>query len=101
MSIFSNLTNLENLDLHNNRIETISNLMFLSLHALRSLNLSNNCLKEFPSRIFHLKNLQKLNLSSNKILEFPPADFDAKESQVEELNISGNDIIVVPGRVLN
>ncbi len=65
----SNLINLVNLDLSNNRITQINPGAFTKLSKLVKLNLSGNQLFFIPKQIENLVNWTSLNLSGNRIIE--------------------------------
>jgi leucine-rich repeat protein SHOC2 len=82
-------TNLEELNLSNNRLTGAVQAEIKNLQKLRILNLSNNELTGVPAEIGQLKNLQILNLANNKLTGLPYELGNLKNLQT--LNISGND----------
>ena len=70
---FSSLTNLVELDLHRNCIESINQKHFSQLNNLKSIDLYNNRIKCIEENSFSsLKNLTKLDLSVNGLRELNP-----------------------------
>ena len=73
---FSSLTNLVELDLRRNCIDSISQKQFSKLISLKSLNLSYNKILFIEEKSFsNLKNLANLDLSANSLLTLNPKSF--------------------------
>ncbi|XP_043940799.1 volume-regulated anion channel subunit LRRC8D [Protopterus annectens] len=93
-AIFS-LTNLQDLDLKSNNIQTINEIVsFQHLHQLTSLKLWYNEITQIPSTIYHLKKLEKLYLNNNKLEILPAALF--KLRHLKYLDVSYNSLKVIP-----
>ena len=76
VSAFSGLASVEELDLGQNRIQTIDEDTFLGLDHLRVLYLDDNDLQEVPSPALRpLPHLAELNLGLNNIKEIFPLDY--------------------------
>lgn len=118
-SLFNNITN-EEIDLSNMELNVLPesfilskmrtcaslNLSFnqftvwpneLSSQTLVELNLSNNSMSDFPSRIDTLANLRLLNISNNKLSFIPKSLFKLKN--LEYIDISNNNIREIPNEI--
>ncbi|KAL9690405.1 hypothetical protein QQ045_010803 [Rhodiola kirilowii] len=87
-----NTTGITELNLHNSLSEAITKLPMAigTLHLLKTLNLSNNGLKEFPASVRLLVNLEILNLEHNL---FELIDFrHLQSSQLRELYAGHNSL---------
>jgi len=75
--IFSNLTNLQNIDLSNNNIKKVSD-SIIHLTGLTHLILRNNQIEEddLPKDMISMKSLRTVNLSGNQLTCVPPQLFD-------------------------
>ncbi|KAK3102200.1 hypothetical protein FSP39_009573 [Pinctada imbricata] len=69
---FTNLHNLTNFDLSSNKIQVLPELIFKNLKSIETLQLSENLLYSFDSRIQQMENLMLLNLSHNQLSELSP-----------------------------
>ncbi|KAI6241750.1 hypothetical protein M3Y99_00338000 [Aphelenchoides fujianensis] len=110
------------LNLSHNNIETVPNQVFNNLIDLIFLDLSHNKLDALPAQIRRLVNLQVLNLSDNPLKNFHLSSLTMKNlrvlrlrntnrtgnnlplsfedmSNISELDLSGNDLSVVPEAV--
>ncbi|XP_033098201.1 leucine-rich repeat serine/threonine-protein kinase 2-like [Anneissia japonica] len=86
------------LDLSSNRIPSLEPLLQADIHLLRcficlqKLDLSNNLLSVFPSKLSpYLSNLKHLDLRNNKLKDFPTHMFTSS-SKLESLDVSHNKI---------
>ena len=76
-TLFSNLINLKKLDLVGNQIISIEENSFSNLHNLEYLNLSFNRLTSLNAKSFvGLDNLKELNVCCNKLVKFDVDIFD-------------------------
>ncbi|XP_055344244.1 slit homolog 2 protein-like [Paramacrobiotus metropolitanus] len=74
---FTPFTELEYLDLHDNRLQSTGAEAFSPLKRLRQLNLANNGLFSIGTKDFiGLDSLEDLNLSGNRLLLISPGSFD-------------------------
>ncbi|KAK3101476.1 hypothetical protein FSP39_003875 [Pinctada imbricata] len=69
---FKNLHNLSDFDLSSNKIQMLPESIFKNLVSMEYLQLSQNLLRSFESRIQHMKSLKLLNLSHNQLSELSP-----------------------------
>ena len=90
---FSNLINLKTLTLQENQIESIEEYSFSSLHNLEYLNLSSNRLTLLNAKTFvGLDNLKELDLNYNELVNFDLDIFD-NIGKFVEIELYGNSII--------
>ncbi len=81
-------TNLEELNLSNNRLTGALQAEVRNLSNLKVLNLSNNLMTGVPAEIGQLQNLQILDLSNNQLTGLP---YELGNLQnLKTLNLSGN-----------
>ncbi|EDV19225.1 uncharacterized protein TRIADDRAFT_62316 [Trichoplax adhaerens] len=66
-----NMSNLQTLDLSDNKLNVVPSPIFENLRQLRTVDLSRNDFVAFPKSLKYLQKLKKLNLSFNKFLEMP------------------------------
>ncbi len=85
--IFSQ-TNLEELNLSNNKIGGALQSQVQNLRNLKILNLSNNNFTGVPAEVGQLKNLEVLNLSNNQLTGLP--NELGNLSKLKLLDLSGN-----------
>lgn len=96
-SVFS-LTNLQELDLKYNRIQTIAEIIsFQHLKRLTCLKLWHNRISTIPASIGQVKTLESLFLSHNLLGALPPALFTL--SKLRHLDVSHNSITVLPPNI--
>lgn len=81
-------TNLEELNLSNNRLTGAIQAEIRFLKNLRVLNASNNLMTGVPAEVGQLKNLEILDLSDNRLTGLPYELGNLKN--LKTLNISGN-----------
>lgn len=90
--VFTGLTKLDILKLHENRISYIAPDVFNDLRILKSLTLYHNDIPDLPPRIFsQLTALRKLNLGFNRIPILPSGMF-ANNTLLSELWLNDNNI---------
>jgi Leucine-rich repeat (LRR) protein len=82
------LTNLEELNISNNKITNSIQAEIRQLQNLKVLNASNNLMTGVPAEIGQLQNLQVLDLSNNQLTGLPYELGNL--SNLKTLNISGN-----------
>jgi Leucine-rich repeat (LRR) protein len=87
------LTQLETLDLSNNRLETFPEWVG-GCGALRVLRLENMALQDLPSCVLKLKRLETLDLSHNSLRQLPGGIGDL--SRLADLDLQGNGLEAVP-----
>ena len=76
-SVFSNLINLKKLSLSRNRLVSIEESCFSNLHSLENLDLSFNRLRSLSAKsLVGLGNLKRLNLMHNELVNFDLNIFD-------------------------
>ncbi|GGD28656.1 COR domain-containing protein [Hyunsoonleella pacifica] len=92
--VISFINTLENLNLSENRINSLKDDVFTGLENIEELDLSFNELTYLPTSIGNLTKLKKLNLSGNKITSLPK-EFENLIS-LESLELEGNPIGRVP-----
>lgn len=91
-------TNLEELNVSNNRLTGAVQAEIRNLQNLRILDLSNNELTGVPAEIGQLKKLEILNLSNNKLTGLPYELGNLENLQT--LDISGNDYSAADLRII-
>ena len=91
---FGLATRLTNLDISNNRLESLEYSGLEKLHGLLSIKMSNNKLKSLPSYFNQFKALRNLNISSNYLEVFPDSVCELKS--LIDLDISFNTIRALP-----
>ena len=69
--IFQPLDKLEVLNLSTNKMNSLTDSLFIGLTSLTTLNLASNGIKEVNNSLDSLKNLTKLNLEQNKLSSLP------------------------------
>ncbi|XP_027006640.2 volume-regulated anion channel subunit LRRC8D [Tachysurus fulvidraco] len=94
----SSLTNLQELDLKSNSLQTIEeDTSLFSLKRLTCLKLWHNKIVEIPPNINHLKSLESLYLSYNKLDTVPATLFSLPK--LRYLDLSHNTISKIPDEV--
>ena len=89
-SVFKGLTNLEVLDLQDNRLEHFSDDLFQDLYSLKMLHLSNNRLNRLSHSLFrNLENLTYLGLTANR-LPYLEASIFQSLTQLTRLSLRSN-----------
>ncbi|MCX6745621.1 MAG: leucine-rich repeat domain-containing protein [Candidatus Parcubacteria bacterium] len=83
-----NLTNLQELNLSNNKLTGAIQSQIGQLKKLKVLNASNNLMTGIPAEVGQLTNLQILDLSNNQLTGLPNELGNLKNLQT--FNISGN-----------
>lgn len=83
-----NMTNLQELNISNNKITGALQSQIGQLKNLKVLNASNNLMTGVPAEVGQLTNLQILNLSNNQLTGLPNELGNLKNLQT--FNISGN-----------
>ncbi|MCX6744965.1 MAG: leucine-rich repeat domain-containing protein [Candidatus Parcubacteria bacterium] len=83
-----NLTNLEELNLSNNKLSGAIQSQIGQLKKLKVLNASNNLMTGVPAEVGQLTNLQVLDLSNNQLTGLPNELGNLKK--LKTFNISGN-----------
>ena len=97
----SNLTKLNVLYFHFNKIQSIDSDFFIGFPNLTSLDLSNNHLLLISKFLFlNLNQLEILNLSNNQILTIENNSFDFMTS-LKHLSLKNNLIYELPGGIFN
>jgi internalin A len=92
--VLNKIHTLRKLDLSGNSIEQFNDEDFYFLSNLEELDLSNNKLTYLPPSIKQLKKLKKLNLSGN-LIKHLPKEFE-NLTELKSLDLSGNPIENVP-----
>ncbi|CAJ1081637.1 toll-like receptor 13 [Xyrichtys novacula] len=90
-NMFQLCTNLTQLDLSKNLIQTIQDEAFRPLKGLRILILHHNRIPSVPSATRNLPGLSELDLSSNNITSFGCQDF-ANQTKLRELSLYQNSV---------
>eukprot|EP00887_Chlorella_sp_A99_P006380 scaffold3.g6380.t1 len=78
-----------------NRIERLDARLLGALIALRTLDLSGNCLVALPEEVGPLPALEKLLLSNNRLAALPPA-LESSFPGLQQLDLSGNALARLP-----
>ena len=94
IGVLGRLQRLRELDISNNKIETLPRSIAELPKTLTSLNISHNRLSEMPASIGMLTSLEKL-LAFENSLRWLPAEL-GKLTRLTELHAHGNNIIDVP-----
>lgn len=89
-----NMSNLQTLDLSENRLNVIPSSTFENLRQLTTINLSQNDFVALPKSLKFLQHLTKLDLSYNKLLQVPTEL--GYLTQLEYLDLSSNLIDSLP-----
>ncbi|XP_078571559.1 uncharacterized protein LOC144859141 [Branchiostoma floridae x Branchiostoma japonicum] len=98
--IFSNFTDLLELNLGWNTLSTIEQGSFQGLTNLRTLLLHGNMLRTLPQGVFaDLRSLQVLDLSQNNIRDTPSGQFP-QLAELTSLNLTGNRLQSLPADML-
>lgn len=87
---------LEILDLSENRLVVLKEHSFQHLHALTTLNLSNNSLSTLPTLFHSRTKLKAFNVSKNNLSTINLQDLGFDTTALEELNVSENSLTHVP-----
>ncbi len=90
------LTNLESLDLGENKLTALS-AGIARLTNLRTLNLSSNWLTALPPEIVRLTELEGLDLIGNRLTALPPGI--ARLTHLERLRLSINQLTALPPEI--
>ena len=69
--VFQSLDKLEILNISTNKMNSLTDSLFVGLTSLNILNLASNGIKEVDNSLDCLKNLTKLNLEQNKLSSLP------------------------------
>jgi len=97
IGVLSGLDRLENLNLQNNQIQSVSGDFFRDLTSLKSLDLSKNRLTSFQG-YYYMRSLTTLNLSYNQISDLringSYAMIGANLQSVEQLRLNGNKLVL-------
>ena len=98
---FSNLANLQSLNLCYNKIQTVESLAFEGLESITNIDLSRNNIATIPARAFsNLANLQSLDLGYNKIQTIEPLAFVGLEC-LTTIYLFGNNIDTIPAQAFS
>lgn len=94
MELFDNMSDLTHLDVSRNNILELSDDVFESLPKLEYLNLSNNELNRLRLTTYTFMSLKKLKYIylSNTYLKAIPQQTFSSQTELKELDISGNNI---------
>ncbi|KAG8188045.1 hypothetical protein JTE90_009919 [Oedothorax gibbosus] len=93
---FSLLPSLEVLDLNSNKINKLPN-TFQSAYCLKKILVAQNILSEIPRWFSKMKNVKEVFLSENNLHGDPfPEDFGSDCDNLEQLDVSGNNITSLP-----
>jgi hypothetical protein len=90
---FTNLPNLININLSNNKIKKLSK-NFFALKHLKILNLENNYIEYIPDNIDLLNSIKELNFSINQIKNLPKTIKNLENLEI--LKFSNNKINIIP-----
>ncbi len=90
----ANMKKLETLHLQCNLLSSVSDSTLASLTALKTLDLSHNNLRSFPTSLYTLKHLDYLNVSHNKLHSLPEDNLQCLNAL--ELNLSSNSLPCLP-----
>ena len=100
-NIFTDLANLQTLNLYSNGLTALDPTLFTPLTSLTSLNLFDNALTTLDAAIFDgLIALETLNLQSNALTMLPSDIFDGLQN-LQHLNVSGNRLTELPDGIFS
>ena len=93
MNLFSSLSNLQSLDLSNNKLEYLNETLFNPLKSLKTLNLSSNIkLKTLPTKLFtSLASLTQLDLSKCGLTRLDQSILKGL-TKLEVIRLNGNPV---------
>ncbi|KAL9654365.1 hypothetical protein ABK040_010393 [Willaertia magna] len=95
-TIFYTMKNLINFDISNNKLNENDLIGLDELNNLQNIKFRTNKFKKFPEINKTFLNLKKIDLSNNKIIKFPIDISLHLGNLIEELNISNNQIEILP-----
>lgn len=95
-NIFQHNTKIESFDISYNHLTEVPCYLTSKMENLKSINLSFNLLKEFPSILLESKNLSSIDLSNNKLLGLNKTVTDWLDKQ----NTEGQMKIYLQGNVM-
>jgi len=90
-----NLTQIQVVHLHGNRISNIPDSFFISYPQLRKLDVSDNKLTQFPLSAVTSSDLNWLNVSSNPLQRIKDPRTHRKLPHIEELHITATNLTVL------
>lgn len=105
--VFGGLLRLELLDLSNNEIRELRPDAFAGLDELRVLHLTNNRLRVLQSEVFReLSKLGRIELGENQLAELPPGIFADTHADLETgvrsiVDVSSNELTVLAGGIFD
>ena len=92
-------SSLESLTIVNAKLIQFDKRMF-KLRSLTALDLCNNCLKDIPPEISHLKNLKELSVAANSIQVVKSSLIESLPTSLRLLDLTKNQIEVIPQNIV-
>ena len=98
---FRDLSNVDELRLDRNDLETLPDDVFDGLDSLRKLHLNDNSLETLPDDVFDgLDSLRKLHLNDNSLETLPKGAFDGLDG-LRRLYLNDNDLSELPDGIFD
>jgi len=100
-NLFSGLSNLQKIDLADNRLSSVPADLFSDLTNLQVIYLNKNSLSSVPEGLFSgLSKLRYIYLGNNSLSSLPKGLF-SRLTNLQTINLSGNSLSSVPANIFN